>query len=126
MNLVINPQKYDVMVMPNLYGDIISDLCSGLVGGLGMIPGANIGKDYAVFEAVHGSAPDIAGKNIANPTAIIQSSVMMLRYIGDQQAAQKIEDALVKVFEKGENLTCDLGGSATTDEFTNEILKYIK
>ena len=126
MNLVINPQKYDVMVMPNLYGDIISDLCSGLVGGLGMIPGANIGKDYAVFEAVHGSAPDIAGKNIANPTAIIQSSVMMLRYIGEQQAAQKIEDALVKVFEKGENLTCDLGGSATTDEFTNEILKYIK
>ena len=125
MNLVINPEKYDVMVMPNLYGDIVSDLCSGLVGGLGMIPGANIGKDYAVFEAVHGSAPDIAGKNIANPTAIIQSSVMMLRYLGEQEAAAKIENALVKVFEKGENLTGDLGGNATTDEFTNEILKYI-
>ena len=111
--------------MPNLYGDIVSDLCSGLVGGLGMIPGANIGKDYAVFEAVHGSAPDIAGKNIANPTAIIQSSVMMLRYLGEQEAAAKIENALVKVFEKGENLTGDLGGNATTDEFTNEILKYI-
>ena len=125
MNLVINPEKYDVMVMPNLYGDIVSDLCSGLVGGLGMIPGANIGKDYAVFEAVHGSAPDIAGKNIANPTAIIQSSVMMLRYLGEQEAAAKIENALIKVFEKGENLTGDLGGNATTDEFTNEILKYI-
>ena len=125
MNLVINPEKYDVMVMPNLYGDIVSDLCSGLVGGLGMIPGANIGKVYAVFEAVHGSAPDIAGKNIANPTAIIQSSVMMLRYLGEQEAAAKIENALVKVFEKGENLTGDLGGNATTDEFTNEILKYI-
>ena len=125
MNLVINPEKYDVMVMPNLYGDIVSDLCSGLVGGLGMIPGANIGKDYAIFEAVHGSAPDIAGKNIANPTAIIQSSVMMLRYLGEQEAAAKIENALVKVFEKGENLTGDLGGNATTDEFTNEILKYI-
>ena len=125
MNLVINPEKYDVMVMPNLYGDIVSDLCSGLVGGLGMIPGANIGKDYAVFEAVHGSAPDIARKNIANPTAIIQSSVMMLRYLGEQEAAAKIENALIKVFEKGENLTGDLGGNATTDEFTNEILKYI-
>ena len=125
MNLVLNPQNYDVMVMPNLYGDILSDLCAGLVGGLGIIPGANIGKEYAVFEAVHGSAPQIANQNIANPTAIIQSSVMMLRYLGEQEAAAKIENALVKVFEKGENLTGDLGGNATTDEFTNEILKYI-
>ena len=126
MNLVLNPEKYDVLVMPNLYGDILSDLCAGLVGGLGIIPGANIGKDCAIFEAVHGSAPDIAGTNKANPTALIQSAIMMLRYLGEQEAAAKIENALVKVFEKGENLTGDLGGNATTDEFTNEILKYIK
>lgn len=125
MNLVLNPENYDVMVMPNLYGDILSDLCSGLVGGLGIIPGANIGKECAVFEAVHGSAPQIAGKNIANPTAIIQSSVMMLRYLGEYEAAQKIEGALEKVFIKGENLTIDLGGRASTDEFADEIIKNL-
>lgn len=125
MNLVLNPENYDVMVMPNLYGDILSDLCSGLVGGLGIIPGANIGKECAVFEAVHGSAPQIAGKNIANPTAIIQSSVMMLRYLGEYEAAQKIESALEKVFIKGENLTIDLGGRASTDEFADEIIKNL-
>lgn len=123
MNLVLNPEKYDVMVMPNLYGDILSDLCSGLVGGLGIIPGANIGKDYAVFEAVHGSAPDIAGKNIANPTAIIQSSIMMLRYIDEYDKALKIEKALKKVFMDNSKLTVDLGGNSTTDEFTEEIIK---
>lgn len=125
MNLVLNPENYDVMVMPNLYGDILSDLCSGLVGGLGIIPGANIGKDYAVFEAVHGSAPQIAGKNIANPTAIIQSAVMMLRYFGEVECAKKIESALEQVFLKGEKLTVDLGGNASTDEFTEEIIKYL-
>lgn len=125
MNLVLNPENYDVMVMPNLYGDILSDLCSGLVGGLGIIPGANIGKECAVFEAVHGSAPQIAGKNIANPTAIIQSSVMMLRYLGEYEAAQKIESALEKVFRKGENLTIDLGGRASTDEFADEIIRNL-
>ena len=125
MNLVLNPENYDVMVMPNLYGDILSDLCSGLVGGLGIIPGANIGKECAVFEAVHGSAPQIAGKNIANPTAIIQSSVMMLRYLGEYEAAQKIEGALEKVFIKGENLTIDLGGRASTDEFADEIIRNL-
>ncbi len=125
MNLVLNPQKYDVMVMPNLYGDILSDLCSGLVGGLGIIPGANIGKNYAIFEAVHGSAPQIAGQNIANPTAIIQSAVMMLRYLGEVKYANNIENALKEVFLRGKNLTIDLGGSATTEEFTNEIIKYI-
>lgn len=125
MNLVLNPENYDVMVMPNLYGDILSDLCSGLVGGLGIIPGANIGKDYAVFEAVHGSAPQIANKNIANPTALIQSSVMMLKYMKEYDAAKKIENALEKVFLKGEKLTVDLGGNATTEEFTEEIIKYI-
>ena len=113
------------MVMPNLYGDILSDLCSGLVGGLGIIPGANIGKDVAVFEAVHGSAPQIAGQNIANPTAIIQSAVMMLKYLGEVDAAKKIEKALEEVFLKGEKLTVDLGGNSTTEEFTDEIIKYI-
>lgn len=125
MNLVLNPQKYDVMVMPNLYGDILSDLCSGLVGGLGIIPGANIGRDYAVFEAVHGSAPQIANQNIANPTAIIQSAIMMLKYLGEVEYAKKIEKALEQVFLKGEKLTVDLGGNASTDEFTEEIIKYL-
>ena len=125
MNLVLNPENYDVMVMPNLYGDILSDLCSGLVGGLGIIPGANIGKDVAVFEAVHGSAPQIAGQNIANPTAIIQSAVMMLKYLGEVDAAKKIEKALEEGFLKGEKLTVDLGGNSTTEEFTDEIIKYI-
>lgn len=125
MNLVLNPEKYDVMVMPNLYGDILSDLCSGLVGGLGIIPGANIGKDCAVFEAVHGSAPQIANQNIANPTAIIQSAIMMLKYLGEVEYAKKIEGALEQVFLKGEKLTVDLGGNASTDEFTEEIIKYL-
>lgn len=125
MNLVLNPEKYDVMVMPNLYGDILSDLCSGFVGGLGMIPGANIGKEYAIFEAVHGSAPQIAGKNIANPTALIQSAVMMLKYLGEYEYANKIERALEKVFMNGEKLTTDLGGNSTTQEFTEEIIKYL-
>ncbi|MDO4535988.1 MAG: isocitrate/isopropylmalate dehydrogenase family protein [Clostridium perfringens] len=125
MNLVLNPEKYDVMVMPNLYGDILSDLCAGLVGGLGIIPGANIGKDYAIFEAVHGSAPDIAGKNLANPTALIQSAVMMLKYLGEYEGAIKIENALAKVFEDRELLTKDLGGNATTDEFADKVCSYI-
>ena len=125
MNLVLNPEKYDVLVMPNLYGDILSDLCAGLVGGLGIIPGANIGKDCAIFEAVHGSAPDIAGTNKANPTALIQSAIMMLRYLGEHDAAKKIERALEKVFIEGRVLTVDLGGNATTDEFTEELCKYV-
>lgn len=125
MNLVLNPEKFDVMVMPNLYGDILSDLCAGLVGGLGIIPSANIGKDYAVFEAVHGSAPQIAGKNIANPTAIIQSAVMMLRYIGEEKAAALIENSLKTIFKEGRVLTEDLGGNAGTDEFTDELCRLI-
>ncbi|MDR0880646.1 MAG: isocitrate/isopropylmalate dehydrogenase family protein [Clostridioides sp.] len=126
MNLVINPDKFDVMVMPNLYGDILSDLCAGLVGGLGIIPGANIGEDVAVFEAVHGSAPDIAGKNIANPTALIQSAVMMLRYLGEYENADKIERALEKVFEEGTRLTVDLGGNVGTSEFVDALIEKIK
>lgn len=125
MNLVLNPENYDVMVMPNLYGDILSDLGAGLVGGLGIIPSANIGKDCAIFEAVHGSAPQIAGQNKANPTALIQSSVMMLRYLGEYENAQKIETALEKVFLEGNKLTVDLGGVASTMEFTDEVCKYI-
>ncbi|MGL5312342.1 MAG: isocitrate/isopropylmalate dehydrogenase family protein [Peptostreptococcaceae bacterium] len=125
MNLVLNPEKYDVMVMPNLYGDILSDLGAGLVGGLGIIPGANIGEDYAVFEAVHGSAPQIAGQNKANPTALIQSAIMMLRYLGEYENALKIEKALETVFLKGNNLTADLGGNASTTAFADEICKYI-
>ncbi|MCC0628222.1 MULTISPECIES: isocitrate/isopropylmalate dehydrogenase family protein [unclassified Clostridioides] len=125
MNLVLNPENYDVMVMPNLYGDILSDLGAGLVGGLGIIPSANIGKDCAIFEAVHGSAPQIAGQNKANPTALIQSSVMMLRYLGEYENAQKIETALEKVFLEGSKLTVDLGGSASITEFVDEVCKYI-
>lgn len=125
MNLVLNPEKYDVMVMPNLYGDILSDLCSGLVGGLGLIPGANIGKDYAVFEAVHGSAPQIAGQNKANPTAVIQSAVMMLRHLEQNEVADKIEKALERVFTEGKTLTVDLGGEATTTEFTEAVCKAL-
>lgn len=126
MNLVMNPEKFDLMVMPNLYGDILSDLCAGLVGGLGIIPGANIGKDFAVFEAVHGSAPLIAGQDKANPTALIQSAVMMLKHIKEFEAANKIETALSTIFKEGKILTSDLGGNSTTTEFTNELIKIIK
>ncbi len=125
MNLVLNPEKFDVLVMPNLYGDILSDLCAGLVGGLGIIPSANIGKEYAIFEAVHGSAPQIAGKGMANPTAIIQSAVMMLRYIGEFEPANKIESALKEIFIEGKVKTIDLGGSSSTDEFAEELCKII-
>lgn len=126
MNLVMNPENFDVMVMPNLYGDILSDLCAGLVGGIGIVPGANIGKDYAIFEAVHGSAPQIAGKNMANPTALIQSAVMMLRYLGEYDKASRIEDSLTKIFLEGKVLTADLGGSATTVEFTDEVCRVLE
>lgn len=126
MKLVQTPENYDVLVMPNLYGDILSDMGAGLVGGLGVVPGGNIGKDIAVFESVHGSAPDIAGKGIANPLATILSSVMMLRYIGENEAAEKIDDAIAKVLEEGSKLTVDLGGSASTKEFTEEVIKKLK
>lgn len=122
MKLVMNPEKYDVLVMPNLYGDILSDLAAGLVGGLGMVPGANIGELGAVFEPAHGSAPDIAGKGIANPTAAILSAVMMLRFIDEEKAAMKIEQAVEKVFAEGSTLTVDLGGTASTLEFTKKII----
>jgi isocitrate dehydrogenase (NAD+) len=122
MKLVINPHQFDVLVMENLYGDIVSDLCAGLVGGLGVVPAANLGTDYAVFEAVHGSAPDIAGKNVANPTALILSAVMMLRHLGETAAADRIESAVRQVLEKGERTTPDLGGPASTTEMTDAII----
>lgn len=126
MQLVQNPAQFDVLVMPNLYGDIVSDLCAGLIGGLGVAKSANIGKDTAIFEAVHGSAPDIAGKNIANPTGLLLSAIMMLEYLGEFDIAKKIENALYKTLKDGVALTKDLKGNATTTEFTNEIIKNLK
>lgn len=125
MQLVQNPQKFDVLVLPNLYGDIVSDLTAGLIGGLGVAQGANIGTDCAVFEPVHGSAPDIKGQNKANPTALLICAINMLKYIGEEEAAQKIEKALYTVIEQGSVLTCDLGGNATTEEFTKVIIKNL-
>ncbi len=125
MQLVIKPQLYDVMVMPNLYGDIISDLCAGLVGGLGVAPGANIGKDIAIFEPVHGSAPKYAGKNKVNPTAILLSAVMMLRHLGEMIVAKKIERALAEVLAQGTRVTYDLGGKATTTEMAQAIIEQL-
>src|SRR3954470_18117619 len=122
MKLVINPHQFDIMVMENLFGDIVSDLTAGLVGGLGLAPSANVGNGVAVFEAVHGSAPDIAGKGIANPTALILSAVLMLRYLNEKEAADRIENAVRGVFTKGEVRTGDLGGKAGTEQFVDAIL----
>lgn len=124
MQLVQKPEQFDVLVLPNLYGDIVSDLCAGLIGGLGVAQGANIGIDSAVFEAVHGSAPDIAGQDKANPTALLLSAIEMLKYIGENSYAEKIEKALFKALS-GSILTSDLGGSAKCSEFTDEIIKYL-
>jgi isocitrate dehydrogenase (NAD+) len=121
MQMVRNANKLDVVVTGNLYGDILSDLGAGLVGGLGIVPGANIGTSAAVFEAVHGSAPDIAGKGIANPTALIQSAVMMLHHMGLPSKAEKIETALIDVYRRGAVRTADLGGSASTNEFADAV-----
>jgi isocitrate dehydrogenase (NAD+) len=125
MHLVMNPQRFNVLVLPNLYGDIVSDLCAGLVGGLGVVPGANLGDDNAVFEAVHGTAPDIADLGIANPTALLLSALMMLRHIGEHAAADAIAAALARVLVKGKVRTKDLGGSASTWEFTDEICREL-
>ena len=122
MKLVMDPRQFDVLVMENLYGDIISDLAAGLVGGLGVVPGANLGEKAALFEAVHGTAPDIAGKDLANPTAILLSAAMMLRHIGEGPAASRIETALNKVLMIREKTTTDLGGRASTTEFTDAII----
>mgnify|MGYP001060838578 FL=1 len=124
MQLVQNPSQFDVLVLPNLYGDIVSDLCAGLIGGLGVAQGANIGLDYAVFEPVHGSAPDIKGQNKANPTALLLSSIEMLKYIGEFSYAEKIEKALFKTLKNGV-FTADLGGNASTLDFTNAIIQNL-
>ena len=126
MHLVLRPETFDVLLMPNLYGDIVSDLVAGLVGGLGIVPGANIGQNHAVFEAVHGSAPDIAGKGIANPTALMQSAVLMLGHLGEQQAAARLQRAIERVYAEGTNLTPDLGGAASTDQFTDAVVKAVE
>ncbi len=136
MNMVMNPAQFDVVVLPNLYGDIASDLAAGLIGGLGLAPGANIGKDYAVFEAVHGSAPDIAGQNKANPTAEILSAAMMLDHLGEHEAANRIYDAVQAVYSRGEHVTADIrkvgleqtenANPATCTEFTDALVEELK
>ncbi|MDF2179645.1 isocitrate dehydrogenase [Aliiglaciecola sp. CAU 1673] len=125
MQLVMNPHQFDVIVTTNLFGDILSDLCAGLVGGLGMAPGANIGKDCAIFEAVHGSAPDIAGKNLANPTSVILAAIQMLEYLGMADKADKIRAAVKDVIETGDRTTRDLGGSHGTTDFTEAVLERL-
>jgi isocitrate dehydrogenase (NAD+) len=111
------------MLLENLYGDIVSDLCAGLIGGLGLVPGANIGELGAVFEAVHGSAPDIAGQGIANPTALLQSAILMLRHLGEREAADRVENAMLKVYTDGRVRTRDVGGTSHTDEFAQAVIQ---
>jgi isocitrate dehydrogenase (NAD+) len=125
MQLVMRPQQFDVLLMENLYGDIVSDLCAGLVGGLGLVPGANIGDECAVFEAVHGSAPDIAGQNLANPTAVMRAATQMLEHIGERDAAGRIQSAINEVYVRRESLTRDVGGQASTTEFTDAVLQRL-
>jgi isocitrate dehydrogenase (NAD+) len=125
MNLVMKPEKFDMLVLPNLYGDIVSDLCAGLVGGLGTVGAANLGETIGVFEAVHGSAPDIAGKNIANPTALLRSALLMLDHIGESAAARRIETALFHVLSTPDKTTRDLGGKASTTEFAHAIVQAL-
>jgi isocitrate dehydrogenase (NAD+) len=125
MELALDPSRFDVLVMENLFGDVISDLCAGLVGGLGLVPGANIGSRYAVFEAVHGSAPDIAGKGLANPIAAIRSAALLLDHIGQREAARRIEAAVVETLKRGRGLTRDLGGQGTTRTLTDAIIASV-
>ena len=126
MQLVMRPEQFDVMLLENLYGDIVSDLCAGLIGGLGLVPGANIGELGAVFEAVHGSAPDIAGQGVANPSALLQSGILMLRYLDEREIADRVENALLQVFKEGTVRTRDIGGTAKTAEFSNAIIAAMK
>jgi isocitrate dehydrogenase (NAD+) len=122
MQLVIRPETFDILLLPNLYGDIVSDLAAGLVGGLGVVPGANMGDRDAVFEAVHGSAPDIAGKGVANPTALILSSVLMLIHLGELEAARRLRTAVERTYAGRDRLPPDVGGSASTREFTDAVI----
>jgi isocitrate dehydrogenase (NAD+) len=122
MQLVLDPKQFDVLLLPNLYGDVVSDLAAGLVGGLGVVPSGNLGENAAIFEAVHGTAPDIAGKGLANPTAILMSGIMMLEHLGELQAARRIDGALHRVYREGKHLTRDVGGKGTTEEFTSAVI----
>ncbi len=126
MQMVLNPQQFDMLLLPNLYGDVMSDLCAGLVGGLGVVPSANMGDESAMFEAVHGTAPDIAGKGLANPTALLMSSILMLDHLGERSAARRLEAALDKVYREGKHHTRDLGGTTGTKEFTDAIIAALK
>src|SRR5271166_2764400 len=126
MQLVIRPETFDILLLPNLYGDIVSDLAAGLVGGLGVVPGANMGDGYAVFEAVHGSAPDIAGRGIANPTALMLSAIMMLVHLGENGAAGRLKKAVEAVYAEGKHVTRDIGGSASTKQFTDAVIKALE
>jgi isocitrate dehydrogenase (NAD+) len=123
MQLVMRPETFDVLLTPNLYGDILSDLTAGLVGGLGILPGANLGENCAIFEAVHGSAPDIAGKGVANPTALMRSAVLLLNYLGENAAAERLNKAIHDVYADGKSLTRDVGGSASTSQFTDAVIR---
>ena len=122
MQIVINPDQFDVLLLPNLYGDVMSDLAAGLVGGLGVVPSGNIGQEAAIFEAVHGTAPDIAGKGLANPTALLMSAILMLQHLGENSAAGRIEQALINVYKQGKYVTRDVGGSASTQQFTDAVI----
>jgi isocitrate dehydrogenase (NAD+) len=126
MQLVMNPYQYDTLLMENLYGDIVSDLCAAFVGGLGLVPGANLGADAAIFEAVHGSAPDIAGKDIANPTALLQSAVLMLHHIDESEAANRVQAAIEHVYTEGKTLTRDVHGTAGTKAFADAIIAALE
>jgi isocitrate dehydrogenase (NAD+) len=126
MQLVMRPETFDVLVLPNLYGDIISDLTAGLVGGLGIVPGANIGDHHAIFEAVHGTAPDIAGKGLANPTALMQSAVLMLAHLGERAASRRLQEAIHQVYAEGLHLTGDVGGKASTGEFAEAVIGRLR
>src|ERR1700741_1364337 len=126
MQLVMNPYQYDMLLMENLYGDIISDLCAAFVGGLGLVPGANFGDACAIFEAVHGSAPDIAGKNLANPTALLRSALLMLRHLGEREAALRVRNALERVYRTRDKLTRDVGGKAGTSEFADAVIEEMQ
>ncbi len=126
MQMVMNPHQFDMLLLTNLYGDIMSDLAAGLVGGLGVVPSANVGEGMALFEAVHGTAPDIAGKGIANPTALLMSAIMMLRYMDEEEAAKRVETALARVYSEGRTLTPDVGGKATTSEFAQAVIHAMK
>lgn len=125
MQLVMRPETFDVLLLPNLYGDIVSDLAAGLVGGLGIVPGANIGDHHAIFEAVHGTAPDIAGKGLANPTALMQSAVLMLAHIGEREASVRLHNAIYRTYAERDRLTGDVGGHSSTSEFTDAVIRHL-